>query len=1191
MKPEKKTPVSTKDSGETTQQPQSVSHSLRDVELRIADIWEKEGIFQKSVQKRRRGKPFVFFDGLASANGVPHLGHFLTRIYKDLYGRYKTMQGFYAPRRAGWDTHGLPVELEIEKELGLKNKKDIETYGIAAFNRKCRESVWKYKKAWEDMTKRIGFWIDLDHAYVTYKTDYVESLWSILGEVWKKGLLYQGHKVIPFCTRCGTGLSSHEVAQGYKDVVDASVYVKFRLAPGQDIKGIVNTDLPIYVIAWTTTPWTLPGNVALAVGDEIKYSIVNLEATGDVVIVATDRLSALGSEYKVLGELKGKNLTGLSYEPLFKIPELKNDASYKIYAAPFVTTSDGSGVVHTAVMYGEDDYALGKEYALPMIHTVSEQGVFQSMVPHFAGKPARATNGEIIEYLKGHGAVYRVENYEHSYPHCWRCKTPLLYYAKSSWFIAMSKLRKQLVERNKTVSWNPEHIGDGRFGEFIKEAKDWALSRERYWGTPLPLWKCSGCGAFDCVSAFEELEARRPRKKNQYYLVRHGVSTKTKDDIVASRIGHDRYDLTDFGMKKTKAAARELRLKGGLDMIFSSPFRRTMQTAELYAVELGLSVTTDERLKEIDHGGALEGRRHSECTICHKNVSLDARLFDGETRREVKARMMNFVRECEQKYEGKKIMIVSHGDPLWMLESAMRLYSDDQTSSLKDKIYPREGDIHKLSLPNYPYDESGAVDPHRPYIDQVEISCRDCGSVMKRVPDLIDVWFDSGAMPYAQWHYPFENKKVIDGKGNGVQYPADFIVEAVDQTRGWFYTLLAISALLDRPAPYRNVSVLGFVTNDKGKKLSKSEGAGEGFAQFIASTSVDALRWHLYTLSDVGDDKRFAPADVETRARAFHGTVLNMARFFELYRGKKTLAVTRKVPAKNLLDAWIIARCQATLREVTQALDSYQTTQASRAVESFVVNDLSQWWLRLSRPRFQHPKTGAELVYVSKLFLYIWTEVAKMIAPFNPFFAEYLFENLKLSSSMQRSKSIHMTDWSSVKDASATDERLMNDMIDVRAFVATGLSQRKLSQIKVRQPLASVTLKRHTKLHKDLEHVIRSELNVKSVLYDDTIDTLTKLDEVLTQELMDEGAIREMIRCIQDARKELGCDFHDKITVGWWTSDDKIGELVERNKREIMAATLVKEFKFSKEPLAKSITKECKIAENVSITFSAQFKK
>lgn len=1163
-----------------------ITETLRDLELQIAQEWRENDIFQKSVKRRRRGKPFVFFDGPPTANGLPHVGHFLTRIYKDLFGRYKTMQGFYAPRRAGWDTHGLPVELEIEKELGLKNKKDIEAYGIARFNEKCRESVWKYKTAWEEMTERIGFWIDLKNPYITYHTDYVESLWWTINQIWSKGLLYQGHKILPYCTRCGTSLSSHEVAQGYKDVIDTSAYVKFRLFRDQNIKDIVNTDLPIYVLAWTTTPWTLPGNVALAVGANIEYSIVNLELSGDVVVCATERLDILKSDYKILGKVKGKDLVGLKYDQIFEVADLKSENSQRIYGADFVSTTDGTGVVHIAPMYGEDDYALGRANNLPMKHTVNEQGNFTDSVVDFARKPARESNLAIIDYLKDNNNLFRIENYEHSYPHCWRCKTPLLYYAKSSWFIEVSKLRKQLVERNKTVNWNPSHIKDGRFGEFIKEAKDWALSRERYWGTPLPLWRCEKCGDIDCVDSLEKLETRRPKKGNQYFLIRHAYSERNKNDIIASRIEHDNYKITDNGAKKMRATAIDLRLKGGIDMIFCSPFLRTRQTAEILADEMKLEFKTDDRLKELDHGSGLEGHPHKECTICHKNIGLDVRLFDGETRREVKARMMDFVRECEKKYEGKKIAIVSHGDPIWLLESAMRCYDDSETYEFKDKIYPTEGSVAKLNLKNYPYDEKGGIDPHRPYIDNVKISCTKCDGVMNRVSELIDVWFDSGAMPLAQWHYPFDNKDKIDGRGNDVQYPADFIVEAIDQTRGWFYTLLTISALLDRPAPYKNVSVLGFVTNDKGKKLSKSEGAGEGFSEILSKTSVDALRWYLYTVSDVGDDKRFSLPDVENRAKNFHMILLNMARFFNLYRAKSVKTIPKSVKPKNILDKWVYARLQMTLSEVTEAMDGYNAVKAARAIENFVVSDVSQWWLRMSRPKFQHPETGSELLYSTKFFMSLWIEVVKMLAPFNPFFAEYLSDELQIKGSLKNIQSIHFADWTKTKALKISDEKILKEMNDARNVISAGLAQRKKNQIKVRQPLQSVSIKSKNKFSKDIEVMILLELNVKGIEYKTKLDEIAVLDETMTQELINEGYVREIIRVIQDLRKEIGCGFQDKITLNWHTGDDKIGELIEANKKEISKATLLKEMNFSKAQAGMKATKELSISDGVSVSLS-----
>lgn len=602
----------------------------------MGKFWKEHTIFEKSLEKTRKGKRFVFWEGPPTANGKPHIGHFLTRLPKDLYGRYKTMRGFFVLRKAGWDTHGLPVEIEVEKELGFNNKKQVEEYGIAKFNRKARESAWKYTKEWEEMTSRMGFWLDLKHPYITYETNYMESIWSILKEIWDKGLLYQAHKVVPFCVRCGTPLSAHEVSQGYKLTTERSVYLKFKVKNPSSY----NLEPDTYILAWTTTPWTLPGNVALAVGDKITYVIFRIKKQesrsknsethdssfvlhdSDVYIMAKERLDGvIGIDnYEIIREMSGSELVGLEYEPLFDVLELKSDSSYKVYPADFVTTTDGTGVVHTAVMYGEDDYVLGTKLGLPKVHTVTEQGRFidslgdglggKAIIEY--GKKSKATEDLVIRQLEIRNLLFKVEDFEHDYPFCWRCNTPLLYYAKTAWFIRTSALNKELLANNATVNWIPEHIKEGRFGGWIREARDWTLSRERYWGTPLPLWVCiqsgnfqlpisnfqtnsksqntnskhGGCGHHIAIGSIKELEKLSLGSKNTYYVMRHGATTRNEnsDKIINSRLETDTYHLTDEGKTGVEQALELLKLDG-IDAIYASPFLRTKETAEASGVE------------------------------------------------------------------------------------------------------------------------------------------------------------------------------------------------------------------------------------------------------------------------------------------------------------------------------------------------------------------------------------------------------------------------------------------------------------------------------------------------------------------------------------------------------------------------------------------------------------------------------
>ena len=825
-------------------------YDFKKVEQDIGHFWKEQDIFAKSLEKTRKGKRFVFWEGPPTANGMPHVGHFLTRIYKDLYGRYKTMRGFFVLRKAGWDTHGLPVEIEIEKELGFKNKKEIEEYGIAKFNRKARESALKYTKAWEEMSHRMGFWLDMKHPYITYETNYMESVWNILSEIWKRDLLYKAHKVVPFCVRCGTPLSAHEVAQGYKKVTDTSVYVKFKLIGKENA----------YILAWTTTPWTLPGNVALAVGKDIDYIFVeyNDDSYGfkknnqtldhypsGTYILARELASKfddliLWSQPKVVhGQfvnsqitfeqvlekfktVKGSELVGLEYEPLFEVPELKSDKSYRVYDADFVSTQDGTGVVHTAVMYGEDDYTLGTKVDLPKIHTVNEQGHFvDSVGDGLAGKyvKSKGTEDLILQKLTEKNLLFKSEPHEHDYPHCWRCNTPLLYYAKSSWFIKTSAINQELLANNATVNWMPAHLRDGRFGQWLREAKDWTLSRERYWGTPLPIWECLKCDHRDVVGSIKELEKRSVGPKNTYYVMRHGYTPRNEasptDGIINTQLEKDTYNLTEAGRVGVEESLELLKMDG-VDIIYTSPFKRTQETAQIAARILHTEVIVDERLMDISEGMIAEGKKVLETT---PRKTSDDKPADGESWGDVRLRAAEFLKELESKYKNKKILIVSHQDVIWLMDSIANGLSAADLSGLTNLSMFTPGRLFKLNWRKIPRNEYGELDLHRPFIDEVIMKCPKCKSKMCKIPDLIDVWFDSGAMPYAQWHYPFENKDIFKK-----QFPADYIVEAVDQTRGWFWTLLAISTLLDKGAPYKNVMSLSHVLDEKGKKMSKSKG-------------------------------------------------------------------------------------------------------------------------------------------------------------------------------------------------------------------------------------------------------------------------------------------------------------------------------------------------------------------------------
>ena len=783
------------------------------------------------------------------------------------------------------------------------------------------------------MTTRMGYWLDLDNPYITYENEYIESVWAIIKKIWDRGLLVKAHKVVPFCTRCGTPLSSHEVAQGYKKVTERSVYLKFK------IKDKENT----YILAWTTTPWTLPGNVALAVGIDIDYVLA--EKDGNNYILAKELVGKVLESANIVKEFKGKELIGMEYEPLFAVEELKSEASYKIYEADFVATAEGTGVVHTAVMYGEDDYVLGTKLGLPKIHTVDEQGKFKDIVPDFAGQFVKSgkTENLIVEKLKNEGKLFKEENYEHDYPFCWRCDSPLLYYAKESWFIKMSAVNKELLANNETINWVPDHIKEGRFGQWIKEGKDWAFSRERYWGTPLPIWECGKCNHRDVIGSIKEIEEK---------------------------------------------------------------------------------------------GGKL------------------------------------------------------------------------------------------------PVDGDGKIDLHRPYIDGVVLKCK-CGGEMRKIPDLIDVWFDSGAMPYAQWHWPFENEDMFKD-----QFPADYIVEGVDQTRGWFYTLLAISTLLGRGAPYKNVVSLSHILDKEGKKMSKSKGNTVSPFDVLAQYGADATRWYLFAINGPGEYKLFDIKDVNAQLIGFLSTLRNCLNFHDLYKS------TQIKPKANLLDAWIFSKLNSLVKEATKELEEYNPTMTARLIEKFVTDDFSNWWLRRSRKRPEAIETLKNVLI----------EISKLCAPFAPFVADDIYLHLEGGK-----ESVHLENWPRAEDK-YINKKLEEEMREIRDVITAGLAARKAKQIKVRQPLASVSLKRSESFPADLSGLITEELNVKEVKYDSKQEDLVVFDFEMTDVLKHEGWVREFMRLVQDMRKEAGYKPTQKIFGQWHSESRELTEAVTNWMSQIITDTLFEKF-------------------------------
>ena len=1012
-----------------------------DREKQIEKFWNDNDIFKKSMEHRKEGETYTFYDGPPTANGKPHIGHVETRTIKDMIPRYQTMKGKFVPRKAGWDTHGLPVELEVEKLLGLNGKEQIEEYGMEPFIKKCKESVWKYKGMWEDFSKTVGFWADMDNPYVTYDDNFIESEWWALKEIWNKNLLYKGFKIVPYCPRCGTPLSSQEVAQGYKTVKERSAVARFKVI-GEDA----------YFLAWTTTPWTLPSNVALCVNPDETYCKVKAvdgytyymaEALLDTVLgKLLDKDAAEGTKaYEVLETYKGSDLEYKEYEPLFdcakEIIEKQHKKAHYIVCDTYVTMTDGTGIVHIAPAFGEDDAAVGRKYDLPFVQLVDGKGELTKETP-YAGIFVKKADPMVLKDLDEKGLLFDAPKFEHEYPHCWRCDTPLIYYARESWFIKMTAVKDDLIRNNNTVNWIPESIGKGRFGDWLENIQDWGISRNRYWGTPLPVWECE-CGHQECIGSRAELAERS-------------------------------------------------------------------------------------------------------------------------------------------------------GNP-----------------------------------------EDAKVELHRPYIDAVTFKCPDCGKEMHRVPEVIDCWFDSGAMPFAQHHYPFENKDVFEK-----QFPAKFISEAVDQTRGWFYSLMAESTLLFNKAPYENVIVLGHVQDENGQKMSKSKGNAVDPFDALETYGADAIRWYFYTSSAPWIPKRFSGKLVQEGQRKFMGTLWNTYAFFVLYANIDQFDATKYTldyEKLSVMDKWLLSKLNSAIKGTDENLANYRIPEAAKVLDEFV-DDMSNWYVRRSRDRFwakgmEQDKINAYMTLYTAL-----VEICKAAAPMIPFMTEEIYQNLVRSINTEAPESIHLCDFPAVNDA-WIDKDLEKNMDEVLKIVVMGRACRNSANIKNRQPIGNMYVKAPNVLPEYFVEIIEDELNVKKVNFtedvsaytsytfkpqlrtvgpkygkflgqiqkalaeldgnkamaelkadgvltlpsvsddvklseEDLLITMTQmegyvtegdntvtvvLDTNLTLELVEEGFVRELISKIQTMRKEAGFEVMDKISI-YYHADEKVADIFNKYENDIMGDVL-----------------------------------
>ncbi len=1060
---------------------------MRD-ELSVLGFWAQKNIFDKSIRQRaHKAKRFVFFEGPPSANGMPGLHHVEARAFKDVIARYKTMRGFLVERRAGWDTHGLPVEIGVEKALGFKSKQDIESYGIESFNRKCKESVWLYKNEWERVTERMGYWLDIKDPYITYKNSYIESLWWIVKEFASRKLLYQDDKVVPWCARCGTALSSHELAQGYKTVKDQSVFVRFRLKTRR-----------ASLLVWTTTPWTLPANVAAAVHPELEY--VTVDDRGEQLIVLGSLATKLFPGLEPLWREPGSKLLGLEYDPPYPSPNIP----YSVVGGSFITDKDGTGIVHIAPAFGDDDFKVGRQEGLPVFITVDDAGRFTDAVPQWHGMFVKDADPLIVKDLIQKGLLFREALYEHDYPFCWRCDTPLIYRVRQSWWVKASAVRSKMIEANKSIGWYPSHIRDGRFGQWLKENKDWAFSRERYWGTPLPVWTCDGCDRRDIIGSIAELSKYATQSSNIYYLMRHGFAKNNLLGIASSKL-NDSYGLLPRGKTEVKKAAVALK-KAGIQLIISSDMTRARETSAILARELRVPILFDADLRELNQG-EYDGAEISKIKQEFPNDDLLSRAYPGgESWADVKKRVYRLFQRLESLHKKKKIIVVGHGDPLWFLEAIMKgTQQPDERSSTK---YFKNAEVHRVIPVSVPRNGFGETDLHKPFIDDFPVICPVCSIKMRRTPEVIDVWFDSGAMPFASAHYPFENKELID---KNIAYPADFIAEAVDQTRGWFYTLLAVATLLGKKASYKNVISLGHILDKEGKKMSKSKGNVVESMDLFEKYGADAVRWYFFTINQPGDPKAFDIADLEKSKRTFIDIFLNTLNFYEMYK-----PVAKKLARKNTLDLWMEAKCAMVGAEVARRMDAYDVVGAARLVEDFVGNDISRWYVRRSRDRM---RSGEGVEVLRKTLL----EAAILAAPFVPFTAEIVYRAVN-----GKRESVHLEDW---PKKLAYSKPLISGMEEVRSLAAKGLELRARSGIKVRQPLSSFIVKSMTIRDLALIDVLKNELNVKNVIVNKKLADDAAIDLVITPELKEEGEARELIRLTQDARKKAGLKPLDMISL------------------------------------------------------------